>query len=73
MAAFLRFPCASSGKCERVHFGGFRQSGFSHRVYKAPWAGDPRVNIQEERGMAKAYQVRQILRAIEKIQSHENL
>lgn len=54
-------------------FGGCRQSGSSHRVYKTPWPGDPRVNIQEEKGMAKAYQVRQVLRAIEKKQqTHEN-
>ena len=53
-------------------FGQARQSGSSHRVYKTPWAGDPRVNIQEEKGMSKAYQVRQVLKAIEKLQNHEN-
>jgi hypothetical protein len=31
-----------------------------------PWAGDPRVNIQDDRGKAKAYQVRQVLKAIDK-------
>jgi hypothetical protein len=30
------------------------------------WPGDPRVNIQNDHGMAKAYQVRQILAAIER-------
>ena len=49
-----------------------RQHGTSHRVYKTPWPGDPRVNIQEEKRMAKAYQVKQVLRAIEKLKSHEN-
>jgi hypothetical protein len=29
--------------------------------------GDPRVNIQNHKGMAKAYQVRQVLNAIEKL------
>ena len=53
-------------------FGKPRQRGTSHRVYKTPWPGDPRVNIQEEKGMAKAYQVKQVLRAIEKLKSHEN-
>ena len=53
------------------YFGRARKRGTSHRVYKTPWSGDPRVNIQSRRGMAKAYQVRQVLRAIEKVE-HEN-
>ena len=48
-------------------FGEPRQSGTSHRVYRTPWPGDPRVNIQNDRGMAKAYQVRQVIRALEKL------
>ena len=48
-------------------FGEPRQSGTSHRVYRTPWPGDPRVNIQNHRGMAKAYQVRQVIRALEKL------
>ena len=36
-----------------------------------PWEGDPRVNIQNARGMAKAYQVRQVLKAIRRLK-HEN-
>lgn len=54
------------------HFGEPRQSGTSHAVFKTPWAGDPRVNIQNDRGKAKAYQVRQILSAIDKIKEHRN-
>jgi hypothetical protein len=50
------------------YFGKPRQKGSSHRVYKTPWPGDPRVNIQNEQGRAKAYQVRQVLRAIEKLE-----
>ena len=50
------------------YFGPPRQSSSSHRVYKTPWMGDPRVNIQNEQGRAKAYQVRQVLKAIEKIE-----
>ena len=34
-------------------FGQARQKGTSHRVYKTPWSGDPRVNIQNEKGKAK--------------------
>ena len=48
-------------------FGQARQSGSSHRIYKTPWEGDPRVNIQNAKGMAKAYQVRQVLKAIERL------
>ncbi len=32
-------------------------------------AGDPRVNIQNDKGMAKAYQVRQVLKAIERLEA----
>jgi hypothetical protein len=39
------------------HFGQPRQHGTSHAVFKTPWPGDPRVNIQNEKGKAKAYQV----------------
>jgi len=37
------------------YFGEARQTGSSHRVYKTPWQGDPRVNIQNDKGKAKAY------------------
>jgi hypothetical protein len=46
-------------------------SGSSHRVYKTPWPGDPRVNIQNAKGKAKPYQVRQVLLAIEKLESND--
>ncbi len=52
-------------------FGKPRNSGTSHRVYKTPWAGDPRVNIQNSRGKAKAYQVRQVLLAIDRLESSD--
>jgi hypothetical protein len=44
-----------------AYFGEARQQGSSHRVYKTPWPGDPRVNVQNSKGYAKAYQVRQVL------------
>lgn len=49
------------------YFGRPRSRGTSHRVYRTPWPGDPRVNIQSAKGMAKAYQVRQVLQAIERL------
>ncbi len=54
------------------YFGEPRQQGTSHCVYKTRWTGDPRVNIQEKKGKAKAYQVRQVLDAIEKIEEMED-
>lgn len=50
------------------YFGDVRQSGSIHRVYKTPWAGDPRINIQNFKGKAKAYQVKQVLKAIERLE-----
>ena len=53
--------------CEH-YFGQARQQGTSHAVYRMPWKGDPRVNIQHgDNGKAKAYQVRQVLAAIKRL------
>jgi len=58
--------------CEHF-FGQARSSGTSHAVFKTPWAGDPRVNIQTDHGMAKEYQVRQVMAAIRKLEeSNDN-
>lgn len=54
------------------YFGKARQVGGSHRIYKTPWAGDPRVNIQDDHGMAKAYQVRQVLKAIVRLEKERD-
>ena len=56
--------------CEE-HFGAPRQRGTSHAVFKTPWLGDPRINIQEDKGKAKAYQVHQVLAAIDKLRALE--
>ncbi len=48
------------------HFGPARTSGGSHAVFRTPWPGDPRVNIQNVKARAKPYQVRQVLIAIDK-------
>lgn len=53
--------------CEH-YFGKPRQTGTSHCVFKTPWPGDPRVNIQNDKGKAKPYQVRQALLAIQKLE-----
>lgn len=50
------------------YFGEPRQKKSSHRIYKTPWQGDPRINIQNNKGKAKAYQARQVLLAIEKLE-----
>jgi hypothetical protein len=57
--------------CEEF-FGKPRQSGASHTIFKTPWLGDPRVNIQNDKGKAKAYQVRQVLLAIDKLKEFHN-
>jgi len=54
--------------CESF-FGEPRQSGTSHLIFKTPWPGDPRINIQDAGGKAKPYQVRQVLQAIDKLES----
>jgi hypothetical protein len=54
--------------CEHF-FGPARKTLGSHRVYKTPWPGDPRVNIQNIKGYAKGYQVKQVLRAIERLEN----
>ena len=51
-----------------AYFGEPRQKGTSHRIYRTPRPDDPRVNIQNVKGMAKPYQVRQVLKAIEKLE-----
>ena len=50
------------------HFGEARTTSGSHAVFRTPWAGDPRVNIQNDKGMAKPYQVGQVLAAIDKLE-----
>lgn len=52
--------------CENV-FGEYRTSG-SHHIFKTPWQGDPRINLQKLKGnLAKPYQARQVLRCLRKL------
>lgn len=49
--------------CTKV-FGSPRIRG-SHHIFKMPWGGSPRVNIQPGKGgKAKGYQVQQVLEAL---------
>jgi hypothetical protein len=71
--AIIRFTDLKKA-CEH-YFGQPRQQGTSHCVYKMPWTGDPRVNIQEGKGgKAKDYQVRQVVQAIDRLEDtgHDN-
>ena len=53
-------------------FGAPRQNGTSHAVFRTPWEGDPRVNIQAGKGgEAKPYQVKQVLEAIKKLEEEQ--
>jgi hypothetical protein len=56
--------------CEH-YFGKPRSRGTSHWVFRTPWQGDPRVNVQNAKGKAKAYQVRQVLWAIERLEKDD--
>jgi hypothetical protein len=56
--------------CEEF-FGNYRVSG-SHHIFKTPWQGDPRINLQKGKGSnAKPYQVRQVLSALRKLKELE--
>ena len=52
-----------------VHFGKPRQGRGSHVIYHTPWMDHPVLVLQPRGGRAKAYQVRQVLRAIDVMES----
>jgi hypothetical protein len=52
--------------CE-AFFGKPRTSG-SHVIFDTKLQGIPYINIQNDNGKAKAYQVRQVLKAIDRLQ-----
>jgi len=56
-----------------AYFGEPRQSGSSHAVFKTHWPANPRVNIQNAKGKAKPYQVRQVLLALERLQEKDRI
>jgi hypothetical protein len=51
--------------CEDI-FGECRIKG-SHHVFRVPWQGDPRINLQAEGPNAKRYQIRQVSEALRKM------
>jgi hypothetical protein len=42
-------------------------SGSHNAMFKMPWTGDPRINVQNKNGKAKPYQVKQAIAAIDRI------
>ena len=50
----------------KAAFGEPRIDG-SHHIFKVPWQGQPWVNIQKDGKMAKDYQVKQAVKALEKL------
>ena len=59
---------ADACKVATHFFGEPRSKGSSHHVWKMPWAGDPRINLQPgSGGKAKPYQARQALQAIDRL------
>lgn len=59
-------------KIREKYFGKPRQGGTSHTIFKTPWIGDSRISIQNDKGKAKACQVRQVLLAIQKLEDFKN-
>lgn len=56
--------------CEQF-FGNYRVSG-SHHIFKTPWQGDPRINLQKGKDKnAKPYQMRQVLNGLRKLKELE--
>ena len=52
--------------CEEF-FGAYRVTG-SHHIFKTPWQGDPRINLQRAGKKAKPYQVRQVVQALRRLE-----
>ena len=49
------------------YFGTPRIRG-SHHIFKTPWKGDPRINLQKDGKSAKPYQVKMVQKAIKKLE-----
>lgn len=52
------------------YFGNPRVNG-SHHIFKTPWKGDPRINLQRDGNKAKPYQVDQVVAALRKVQEQK--
>jgi hypothetical protein len=59
-------------KLTTSYFGEPRSGSGSHvAIFKMPWQGDPRINLQNKDGKAKPYQVTQILKAIDRLKEEQ--
>ncbi len=54
-------------KVREAYFGQPRTSG-SYVIFDTKWQGVPNINIQNDNGKAKSYQVRQVIKAIDRLQ-----
>jgi hypothetical protein len=52
------------------YFGVPRVKG-SHHIFKTPWKGDPRINIQKDGKMAKLYQVKLVVKVLKKLEVND--
>ncbi len=59
-------------KLATSYFGEPRSGSGSHvAIFKMPWQGDPRINLQNKDGKAKPYQVTQIVKAIDRLKEEQ--
>ena len=58
---------AEAVKVATYFFGSPRIVG-SHHIFKTPWQADPRVNLQSDGNKAKDYQVKQLVKAVKKLE-----
>lgn len=54
----------------KKHFGKPRITG-SHHIFKTPWQGRPFVNLQKAGNMAKPYQVKEVKKALERLEAQD--
>jgi len=66
----VRFTVAI--KIAEKYFGKPRITG-SHHIFKMPWQGDPRINMQSGKGSsAKPYQIKILVKALKKLEELSN-
>jgi hypothetical protein len=59
-------------KLATAYFGSPRPGSGSHlAIFTMPWQGDPRINLQNKGGKAKAYQIVQIIKAIDRFKEDQ--
>jgi hypothetical protein len=50
-----------------THFFGEPRIRGSHYIFKMPWPGNPRINLQEAGGKAQPYQIHQVIQALKQL------